>query len=213
MNVKSSYCRMPPKADYWKYFTVQGLLALCQIEGCPKPTVSLGSAPKNGGKKRISKSSNILASQYSSSLQLLEVWLDTWRNTMQKSGVPTARSGRGPKLRKTISRWWELQAPGLEAKGPAGTALVALAKRFCSVLCCLIFNWVLHLGTLRLQLLRPQLRGCSVRQASLWTPNGTSCVHLLLISCCSSERLTFWVCASYPGSRLFSVYILVLSCV
>merc|ERR1711990_978127 len=48
-----SYCRMPPKADYWKYFTVQGLLALCQIEGCPKPTVSLGLAPKNGGKKRI----------------------------------------------------------------------------------------------------------------------------------------------------------------
>ena len=43
VNVKSSYCRMPPKADYWKYFTVQGLLALCQIEGCPKPTVSLGS--------------------------------------------------------------------------------------------------------------------------------------------------------------------------
>ena len=115
---------------------------------------------------------------------------------------------------KTISRWWELQAPGLEAKGPAGTALVALAKRFCSVLCCLIFNWVLHLGTLRLQLLRPQLRGCSVRQASLWTPNGTSCVHLLLISCCSSERLTFWVCASYPGSRdLVSVYISVFSCV
>ena len=65
------------------------------------------------------------------------------------------------------SRWWELQTPGLEAKGPAGTALVALAKRFCSVLCCLIFNWVLHLGTLRLQLLRPQLRGCSVRQASM----------------------------------------------
>ena len=123
MNVKSSYCRMPPKADYWKYFTVQGLLALCQIEGCPKPTV------------------------------------------------------------------------------------VALAKRFCSVLCCLIFNWVLHLGTVRLQLLRPQLRGCSVRQASLWTPNGISCVQLLLISCCSSERLTFWVCASYPGSRDFSLYI------
>ena len=69
----SSYCRMPPKADYWKYFTVQGLLALCQIQGCPKPTVSLGSASKNGGKKRKSKSSHILASQYSSSLQLLEV--------------------------------------------------------------------------------------------------------------------------------------------
>ena len=104
MNVKSSYCRMPPKADYWKYFTVQALLALCQIEDCPKPAVSLGSAPKNGGKKRISKSSNILASQYYSSLQLLELWLDTWRNTMQKSGVPTARSGRGPKLRLRLSR-------------------------------------------------------------------------------------------------------------
>ena len=60
---------MPLKADYWKYLTVQGLLALCQIEGCLKPTVSLGSAPKNGGKKRISKSSNILASEVSSSLQ------------------------------------------------------------------------------------------------------------------------------------------------
>ena len=57
------------------------------------------------------------------------------------------------------------------------------------------------------ELLRPQLRGCSVRQASLWTPNGISCVQLLLISCCSSERLTFWVCASYPGSRDFSLYI------
>ena len=68
---------------------------------------------------------------------------------MRNSGVRTARSGRGPKLRKTISRWWKLQAPGLEAKGPAGTALVALAKRFFGVLCCLIFNWVLHLGTLR----------------------------------------------------------------
>ena len=159
MNVKSSYCRMPPKADYWKYFTVQGLHALC------------------------------------------------WK-------VPASSMNWILEQLKTISRWWELQAPGLEAKGPAGTALVALAKRFCSVLCCLIFNWVLHLGTLRLQLLRPQLRGCSVRQASLWTPNGTSCVHLLLISCCSSERLTFWVCASYPGSRdLVSVYISVFSCV
>ena len=94
---------------------------------------------------------------------------------MQKSGVPTVWSGRGPKLRKTISRWWELQAPGLEAKGPAGTALVALAKRFYSVLCCLIFNWDLHLGTLRLQLLRPQLRGCSVRQASMDSKRNKLC--------------------------------------
>ena len=46
---------MPPKSDYWKYFVVQGVLAICQIEGCAKPNVSLGSAPKPGQKKRISK--------------------------------------------------------------------------------------------------------------------------------------------------------------
>ena len=46
---------MPPKSDYWKYFLVQGVLAVCQISGCPKPNVSLGPEAKPGQKKRISK--------------------------------------------------------------------------------------------------------------------------------------------------------------
>ena len=46
---------MPPKSDYWNYFVVQGVLAICQIEGCPNPNVSLGSLPKPGQKKRISE--------------------------------------------------------------------------------------------------------------------------------------------------------------
>ena len=46
---------MPAKADYWKYFSVQGMLAVCQILGCSKPSVSLGALPKAGEKKRISK--------------------------------------------------------------------------------------------------------------------------------------------------------------
>ena len=27
---------MPPKSDYWKCFVVQGVLAVCQLSGCPK---------------------------------------------------------------------------------------------------------------------------------------------------------------------------------
>ena len=46
---------MPPKSDYWKYFVVQGVLAICQLQGCPKPNVSLGALPKPGQKKRISE--------------------------------------------------------------------------------------------------------------------------------------------------------------
>ena len=37
---------LPPKSDYWKYFVVQGILAICQLPGCPKPNVSLGALPK-----------------------------------------------------------------------------------------------------------------------------------------------------------------------
>ena len=51
----SSSIIMPPKADYWRHFVVQGFLAVCQIAGCARPNVSLGSIPKNGAKKRISK--------------------------------------------------------------------------------------------------------------------------------------------------------------
>ena len=46
---------MPPKSDYWKYFVVQGVLAICQLQGCPKPNGSLGALPKPGQKKRISE--------------------------------------------------------------------------------------------------------------------------------------------------------------
>ena len=46
---------MQPKSDYWKYFVVQGVLAVCQLSGCPKPNVSLGALPKPGQKKRISE--------------------------------------------------------------------------------------------------------------------------------------------------------------
>ena len=51
---------MPGRADYWKYFIVQEMLAVCQIAGCTKPNVSLGPLPKAGEKKRISKYSLLL---------------------------------------------------------------------------------------------------------------------------------------------------------
>ena len=51
---------MPGKADYWKYFIVQEMLAVCQIAGCTKPNVSLGPLPMAGEKKRISKYSLLL---------------------------------------------------------------------------------------------------------------------------------------------------------
>ena len=51
---------MPGKADYWKYFLVQGMLAVCNIVGCSKPNVSLGPEPKAGEKKRISEYSLLL---------------------------------------------------------------------------------------------------------------------------------------------------------
>ena len=44
---------MPPKADYWQYFVVQGVLAICQLPGCPNPNVSLGALPKPKEKERI----------------------------------------------------------------------------------------------------------------------------------------------------------------
>ena len=46
---------MPPKADYWQYFVVQGVLAICQLPGCSNTNVSLGALPKAGEKKRISE--------------------------------------------------------------------------------------------------------------------------------------------------------------
>ena len=46
---------MPPKADYWKYFNVVGVVAYCLIAECKKPNVSLGALPKPGEKKRVCK--------------------------------------------------------------------------------------------------------------------------------------------------------------
>ena len=33
---------MPPKAEYWKYFNVVGVVAYCLIAECKQPNVSLG---------------------------------------------------------------------------------------------------------------------------------------------------------------------------
>ena len=46
---------MPPKADYWKYFNVVGVVAYCLIAECKQPNVSLGALPKPGEKKRVCK--------------------------------------------------------------------------------------------------------------------------------------------------------------
>ena len=46
---------MPPKADYWKYFNIVGVVAFCLIAQCQHPEVSLGPPPKPGQKKRICK--------------------------------------------------------------------------------------------------------------------------------------------------------------
>ena len=44
---------MPPKADYWKYFNVLGVVAYCLIAECKQPNVSLGALPQPGKKKQI----------------------------------------------------------------------------------------------------------------------------------------------------------------
>ena len=44
---------MPPKADYWRYFNVVGVVAYCLIAECKQPNVSLGALPKPGEKKRL----------------------------------------------------------------------------------------------------------------------------------------------------------------
>ena len=41
---------MPPKAEYWKYFNVVGVVAYCLIAECKQPNVSLGALPKPGEK-------------------------------------------------------------------------------------------------------------------------------------------------------------------
>ena len=40
---------MPPKAEYWKYFNVVGVVAYCLIAECKQPNVSLGALPIDYG--------------------------------------------------------------------------------------------------------------------------------------------------------------------
>ena len=77
---------MPPKSDYWKYFVVQGVLAVCQLPGCPKP--------------KTNEVEDLVDGLLFSDLQ------DT-----------------------ACLKWWEQKEATYLAKGPAGKALVALAKR------------------------------------------------------------------------------------
>ena len=88
---------MPPKADYWKYFNVVGVVAYCLIAECKQPNVSLGALPKPGEKKSVE---DLVDSVLFSELQDVE-----------------------------CLAWWEKMEPSLVAKGPAGVALVSLAKR------------------------------------------------------------------------------------
>ena len=68
---------MPPKADYWKYFNVVGVVAYCLIAECKQPNVSLGALPKPGEKKRV----------HSSGAALLCCWTDLGREEKQAGPI------------------------------------------------------------------------------------------------------------------------------
>ena len=92
---------MPGRADYWKYFIVQEMLAVCQIAGCTKPNVSLGPLPKAGEKKRISMDLNFGVSFVVTVVfQQLELSLIiSWRTT-SRSGMSIVRCAQG-----SLQRW------------------------------------------------------------------------------------------------------------
>ena len=94
---------MPPKSDYWKYFAVQGVLAVCQLQGCPKPNVSLGALPKPGEKKRISEYILYISAAlyHCAFLQHLGQSPTTWPSTTNQSGTPIVRRETG-KLRQRL---------------------------------------------------------------------------------------------------------------
>ena len=65
---------MPPKAEYWKYFNVVGVVAYCLIAECKQPNVSLGALPKV--RKALlqhicAKSASIAVATYTSSAKTL----------------------------------------------------------------------------------------------------------------------------------------------
>ena len=70
---------------------VQGVLAICQIQGCPKPNVSLGSVPKPGQKKRISEYIlyTTAALYHNAFFQQPVPSPTTWLSITKQSGTPT----------------------------------------------------------------------------------------------------------------------------
>ena len=104
---------MPPKSDYWRYFVVQGVLAICQIEGCPKPNVSLGSVPKPGQKKRISEYIfyTTAALYHNAFFQQPVQSQTTWSSITRQSGTPTLKPEQGRlRWRPRSSRRWRSPA-------------------------------------------------------------------------------------------------------
>ena len=56
---------MSPKAEYWKYFNVVGVVAYCLIAECKQPDVSLGALPKPGYTAKLSgRSAKIVFATY-----------------------------------------------------------------------------------------------------------------------------------------------------
>ena len=96
---------MPPKSDYWKHFVVQGVLAICQIQGCPKPNVSLGSVPKPGQKKRISEYIfyTTAALYHNAFFQQPVQSQTTWSSITEQSGRPTLNPEQG-------RLWWQTRS-------------------------------------------------------------------------------------------------------
>ena len=104
---------MPPKSDYWKHFVVQGVLAICQIQGCPKPNVSLGSVPKPGQKKRISEYIfyTTAALYHNAFFQQPVQSQTTWSSITRQSGTPTLKPEQGRlRWRPWSSRRWRSPA-------------------------------------------------------------------------------------------------------
>ena len=104
---------MPPKSDYWKYYVVQGVLAICQIPGCPKPNVSLGSLAKPGQKKIISEYIlYITAAHYHNAFFQQPVQSPTtWPSITNRSGPPTLKPDQGRlRWRPSSRRRWRSPA-------------------------------------------------------------------------------------------------------
>ena len=72
---------MPPKADYWKYFNVVGVVAYCLIAECKQPNVSLGAIKLDV--QVFDCTSNV----HSSGAALLCCWTDIGRKEKQAGPI------------------------------------------------------------------------------------------------------------------------------